>query len=269
MYSVGWRGWAGAVLLLSGGASTAAEPTAIDVVKQCYYKNQGKDQKTTLNIVIQDPERKGNSSEFLRMWKDYSQEPGDIEEKMVLYTTAPKESRGINYMRWSYRSTIDKPPEQWVYLPELQKTRRVSQRDPFDMSWGLTDEDFRVRLLDEDTHTLLKTEQEGGMTVYTVESHPKTESVYSRWVTRYVTPGALADCYREEVKYYDKAEKLLKNVHYKWQRIDDVWVWDTVTIENNKTLTTVSYRTLKAAVNVGLSDKDFTERELKRAQTSD
>ena len=255
------------ILVLVGSTCHAATegPSAVEVVKQCYYKNQGQDQRTTLNIVIKSPDGKEINSEFLRLWKDYSKEATDFEEKMLLYTVAPKESRGVNYMRWSYRSTIDKPPEQWVYLPELQKTRRVSQRDPYDMSWGLTDEDFRVRLLDEDKHTLTKTEKEAELMVYTVESHPKTESVYSRWITRYVTPGSLEDCYRDEVKYYDKANKLLKRVRYKWRRIDDVWVWDDVAIENNKTLTTVSYRTQKAAVNVGLSDKDFTEREIKRA----
>lgn len=256
-----------AFVLVLGAASTmagAAEPTGTEVVKQCYYKHQGQDQKTTLAIEIRNPDGKVNASQYLRLWKDYTGEDGDFEEKMVLYTTAPKEQKGINYMRWSYRSTANKPPEQWVYLPELQTVRRVSQRDPTDMTWGLTDEDFRVRLLDEDDHVLVSSEEQDGRRVYMVESRPRSDSVYSRWLTRFATSGGWDDCTREEVKYYDKADKLLKKVTYRWRRIGDVWVWDDVTIDNNNTLTVVTYRTMEAAVNVGLGDKDFTERELRR-----
>jgi len=245
-------------------AAGAAELTGTEIVKHCYYKHQGQDQRTTLAIEIKSPDGKVNSSHYRRLWKDYSSEPGEFEEKMLLYTTAPKEQKGINYMRWAYRSDSEKPPEQWVYLPELQSVRRVSQRDPNDMTWGLTDEDFRVRLLEEDDHVLLSSEEQEGKQVYMVESRPRGESVYSRWLTRYATPGGWDDCTREEVKYYDKNDKLLKRVTYRWRRIGDVWVWDDVTIENNKTLTVVTYRTLDAEVNVGLGDKDFTEREMRR-----
>lgn len=255
------------ILLITSFAAQpvgAAEPTGTEIVKHCYYKYQGQDQRTTLAIEIKSPDGNVNSSHYRRLWKDYSKEPGEFEEKMLLYTTAPKEQKGINYMRWAYRSDSGKPPEQWVYLPELQSVRRVSQRDPNDMTWGLTDEDFRVRVLEEDDHTLLSSEEEDGKRVYNVESRPRSDSVYTRWVTRFATPDGWDNCTREEVKYYDKADKLLKRVTYRWRRIGDVWVWDDVTIENNKSLNVVTYRTLEAEVNVGLGDKDFTEREMRR-----
>jgi hypothetical protein len=256
-----------AATMLVAALSVQAAPTTLtgkDVVGQCYYKPQGDDQKTILAIDIKSADGRVNTTQYVRLWKDYSREATDIEEKMILYTTAPKETRGVNYMRWSYRSTSTKPPEQWVYLPELQKVRRVSQRDPYDMTWGLTDEDFRVRLIDEDQHDLISTEKVEGRTVYVVESRPKGDSVYSRWVTRFGTPDDWSNCTREEVSYYNRNDKLLKTVSYRWRRFGDAWVWDEVTINNNEALTIVTYRNVEAAVNVGLSDKDFTERELKR-----
>lgn len=246
------------------GPANAADVTAEDVINHCYYKNQGHDQKTILAIKVKNPDGNENVTEYIRLWKSYADESGDLDEKMILFTTSPPENKGVNFMRWAYKTGTNKIPEQWVYLPDLRKTRRVSQRDPHDMTWGLTDEDFRTHLIDEDKHTLVSTEKEGSATVYNVESRPKGTSAYSRWVSKYVTPDNWDNCSRIEVKYYDLNDKLLKRVSYKWTRKGDVWVWDDVTIENNNTLTTVTYKTVEAAVNVGLEDKDFTERELQR-----
>lgn len=241
-----------------------AQPAEVgDIIKQCYYKNQGKDQHTRLTISIKAADGKESASEYQRYWKDATGE-GDLEEKMVLFTTAPKESRGVNYMRWAYRSTSTKPPEQWVYLPELQSVRRVSQRDPSDMTWGLTDEDFRIREMGEDEHRLVDSNQIGRETVYTVEYTPKSSTAYSRWLTEFVKADGWSTCSRRSERFYDKNDRLLKKVDYKWLVLDNAWVWDTVTIDNQQTLSTVVYKTHDARVNVGLSDQEFTERRLKR-----
>lgn len=241
----------------------AESPSADEIVSQCYYKNQGKDQHTRLAIALKSGDGKESASEYVRYWKDASGD-SDLEEKMVLFTLSPKESRGVNYMRWAYRSTSGKPPEQWVYLPELQTVRRVSQRDPNDMTWGLTDEDFRIRTIEEDEHRLVETRTTPEGTIYVVEFAPKTQSVYSRWVTEFIKSDGWSTCSRKLDKFYDKNDRILKKVSYSWIVLDNTWVWDTVTIENQRDLSVVTYKTLDARVNVGLEDEDFTERRLKR-----
>ncbi len=244
-------------------AALAETPSAEEIVKQCYYKNQGKDQHTRLAIAIKSADGKENASEYTRYWKDAAGE-GDLEEKMVLFTLSPKESRGVNYMRWAYRSASGKPPEQWVYLPELQTVRRVSQRDPNDMTWGLTDEDFRIRAIDEDDHQLVETRTTPEGTIYVIQYTPRSPSVYSRWISEFIKPDGWSTCSRRSDKFYDKNDRILKKVSYSWIVLDNTWVWDTVTIENQRDLSVVTYKTLDARVNVGLVDEDFTERRLKR-----
>jgi hypothetical protein len=250
-------------LLAAGYSAAHAEVTATEVVKNCYYKDQGQDQKTRLAISIENMDGNVSGSEYIRLWKDYAGDNG-FEEKMVLYTVKPKEAAGVNFMRWAYTSEAAKPPEQWVYLPELKKVRRVSQRDPNDMTWGLTDEDFRIRQLDEDEHNMISQSQEDGKQVYLIESIPRGESSYSKWVTRYENPGDWQNCNRTEVEYYDKEGKKLKHVSYSWLNMNGAWVWDTVTIKNNHSLSVVTYKTLDANINVGLGDRDFSERMLRR-----
>lgn len=247
-----------------GYAQGTTDPVVQEIVEKCYYKNQGADQKTRLAISIKSTDGKVNTSEYIRLWKAV---PGqeELEEKMALFTLTPPENKGIAYMRWGYRPNVTKPPEQWVYLPELKKVRRVSQRDPSDMTWGLTDEDFRVRLMDEDSHALVETKKDGLKTTYIVESKPKVASAYSRWVTEYIAPdGAWFSCNRSKVRYFDKSNRLLKDVTYNWSEVDNVWVWREVIIENSHDLSIVSYRNSDVKVNVGLTDDTFTERQLRR-----
>ncbi len=253
-----------AVVMVHPLKAVAAAVTAEEVLQHCYYKPKGQDQKTKLEISITRADGQVNRNRYVRLWKAYEGRDG-LVEKMALFTLEPKESKGVNFMRWAYTRESGKQPEQWVYLPELRKIRRVSARDPADLSWGLIDEDFRERDLDEDDHKLIGQEQVDGETLYTIESRPKHEdSQYRYWVSRFARKGDWSSCAHKDTVYYDKAGKRLKTVSYTWNVVDGAWVWDTVTIENRDSTGVVKYRIYDIAVNVGLSDRDFSERVLQR-----
>jgi len=246
-------------------SDTTAQLSVNEIINACYYKNQGKDQRAKLEIIFKSSEGRVSQGKYLRLWKDYRRQ-GQLEDKSILYTLAPSEQAGVNFMRWSYISSAQRSPEQWVYLPELRKVRRVAQRDPRDSAWGLTDDDLRIRDLPEDQHSLIATNQRGTTTYYTVETLPgNVETVYQKWITRYKKQHDTSHCSLVETIYFDKKNgEKIKSINYKWQVIDDVWVWDEVKILNLKNGSEVIYRTLEAKVNVGLRDQNFRERRLKR-----
>jgi len=237
-----------------------------DIIQHCYYKNQGSDQRATLKIILKNKEGKVQQGEYLRLWKDYRGD-GQLEDKSVLYTLSPIEQAGVNFLRWSYISSAKLPPEQWVYLPELRIVRRVAQRDPRDMAWGLTDDDLRIRDIEEDQHRLISSQQTKQGTIYLVETKPlSAESVYQKWHTRYLKQHDWSDCRPIETVYYSKFSKTKsKTVTFTWLVIDDVWVWDEVKIIDKKTNAEVIYRTIEAKVNTEIKDSQFKERQLKRA----
>jgi hypothetical protein len=167
-------------------------------------------------------------------------------------------------MRWGYSTTSGKPADQWVYLPEMHMVRRVSQRDPANTDWGYGDEDLRIRDLDEDDHRLKQIERIDGREYYVVESVPRNGSAYGKRITHFNKADNWEDCAPRQVDYYDKDGELLKQEFITWQRINTAWVWDTAVMYNVRTKVTATYQMLKTEVNVGLDDRLFSERHLRR-----
>ena len=246
------------VTTLSGETLTGA-----DIVEHCYYKYAGDDQRSRLTIIITDPDGKGIKSEYHRIWKHYAGKDG-IVEKVILFGESPPDIRGVNYMRWGYSSTSGKLADQWVYLPEMNMVRRVSQRDPGTMDWGYTDEDLRIRDLHEDEHRLDRIERIDGQDFYVVVSTPRYESAYGKRITYFNKDDSWEECAPHQVDYYDKNGELLKQEFITWQRINTAWVWDTAVMYNLRTKVTATYQMQETAVNVGLDDRLFSERQLRR-----
>jgi len=245
--------------------NTAPQLSVNEIINACYYKNQGKDQSATLEIILKNSEGRVSQGKYLRLWKDYRGK-GQLEDKSILYTLTPHEQVGVNFLRWSYISSAQRPAEQWVYLPELRMVRRVAQRDPRDSTWGFTDDDLRIRDFLEDQHSLITTDPRETMTYYTVETRPgNADSIYQKWITRYIKQHDTSHCSTVETIYFDKNDgKKIKSINYTWLIIDNAWVWDEVKVVNVQIGSEVIYRTLEAKVNVGLRDRDFRERKLKR-----
>ncbi|MEQ6340886.1 MAG: outer membrane lipoprotein-sorting protein [Gammaproteobacteria bacterium] len=249
-------------LMACAAAASAAEPTPSEIVQHCYYKYAGDDQRSQLRITLNDPVGKKISNEFTRLWKDYKGQNG-LVDKTILYMTYPPDSRGLNFMRWSYVSE-SKVPDQWVYLPELRMARRISQRDPENMDWGYTDEDLRIRTLDEDAHRYLGTISQESQQYYLVESTPKGNSSYSRRVSWFSKTLDWEDCVESRVDYYDKQNTLIKKQTVRWQKIKGAWAWKTAVAQNMLSKATVVYDMEQVEVNVGLKDDDFNQRALRQ-----
>ncbi len=249
-------------LMVCAAAASAAEPSATEIVQHCYYKYAGDDQRSRLRITLNDPAGKKISTEFTRLWKDYKGQDGIID-KTILYMTYPPDSRGLNFMRWSYASE-GKVPDQWVYLPETRMARRISQRDPGNMDWGYTDEDLRIRALDEDVHRYLGATSQESQQYYLVESTPKGNSSYGRRVSWFSKTPDWEDCVESRVDYYDKQGTLIKKQTVRWQKIKGAWVWKTAVAQNMLNKATVVYDMEQVEVNTGLKDDDFNQRALRQ-----
>src|SRR3990170_1092498 len=162
--------------------------SAVDVVKQCYYKNAGDDQQTKLTITLKDKSGSEKKNIYARYWKNF-QGKDDLSDKMLLITEYPPDAEGSKFLRWAYTRDSGKNADQWIYLPVLKKVRRVSVRDEGDSFLGsdLTYADIGTRAVDEDNHVFYKSDEPGSDKYFLVESTPKTSnSLYSRRVLWFV-----------------------------------------------------------------------------------
>ncbi len=271
----------GCGLFLSASHPARAEVDVNEVIQQCYYKDWGRDQRSRLIFTMKNRSGKVTKKmEFVRYWKDYRGKDG-LVSKWMLFTVAPPEYRDNNYLRITYTLASGRMPEQWVYLKRLQSVRRLSLREQDNLSWGLMGEDLAIRQPDEDEHSLLGVREEHGNITYEVESRPRLPGpAYDKYISYYVRlrSDSWEDCTLTHRDYYDARGHLFKKADYAWQQIDGAWVLSSLDIVIERaekkpaeqkmgkkaSRLFISYRFLDPEVNVGLEDRFFSQRNLRR-----
>jgi len=247
-------------------AKVSKQITGKDVVAQCDFKNPGNDQRSQLSITLIDQFGDERKTVYLRLWKDMKGEE-DILDKMVLFTMYPPDAKGAGFMRWAYNPEVGKHAEQWIYLPNLRKIRRVSVRDLSDSFLGsdLTYGDISYRGLDQDDHQIVKLDQDRkGNQYFVVVSKPKeAKPQYAKKVSWFLRTPDMNDCVKARVNYYDKKDQFLKQQDLKWQKVNGAWVWDEVFVQNAQTRHKSYFKVEKVKINGGIKDDWFTERRLK------
>lgn len=256
-----------AALFLIGFGSPqieAGELTGKEIIKKSRdLIYQVEDQKNKVNLLL--IERDGSKKKIIasRYWKNYRSEK-DIDSKMLLITEFPPDSRGISFLIWDY-SKPNKGDDLWLYLPALRMVRRISAQDQNDAFLGsdLTFGDMGQRRLDEDAHTFLKDEDYRGIPAYLVESTPvEKSSIYSKkisWISK-------KDWTVLKIDYYDRNKKLLKRQTIDWQTVGGLFVWEKTHVTNVQNGHQTLFVVEDLEVNLGLQDRDFTERTLKRGR---
>lgn len=274
------------VLLLFGVSLIAAPPSSAAqapdvrlVIQHCHDKNRGRDQRGRLLLRMRnDSGRVTRKREFIRLWKDYGGHDG-IVSKVMLFTVAPPEYRGDNYLRVDYTVASGRPAEQWVYLKRLQAVRRLSAREQDQLGWGLIGEDLMPRQYEEDTHVLLSARETHGHIAYEVESRPRREGApYERYVSYFSRPDDWRSCVLTHRDYYDARGRVVKRADFTWQRVGRAWVLDTLEVVRERPRRQkgkpkkqrpplrlyVTYRLTVPEVDVGLEEDDFSQRRLRR-----
>ena len=236
-----------------------------DIVKQCGFKYPGKDQISTFTVILTDNQGNQKKSVYLRLWKDYQGAKG-IVDKMMLFTEFPPDAKGTAFMRVAYTPDVGKNADQWIYLPLLAKTRRVTIRDPGDsfLNSDLTHADVSYHSLDNDNYEFVGVQSLRGVEHYVVESFPKdSRSSYKKRVLWFTKTPDWDDCVNVRIDYYDTHSDLLKEQDIKWQRVKDAWVWESVIVRNIQTSHSSEFIISDVAIDTGINDRLFSERTLK------
>lgn len=249
-----------ALLALLPVVLQAQQLSGEEIVQHCYYKHAGNDQRSRLQVTSTLSNGKKVSSEYIRLWKNYGGKKG-VVDKVVLYTVSAH-NKGLGFMRWGYTNGSKKLADQWVYLPEMRIVKRISKRSPEEMDWGFSDDDLRVRDIDEDEYRFIEVRVVEGKEFYVVESIPKQNSIYGKRLSWFSKADDWDRCLERRVDYFDKEMKMVKKQNITWRKIGGAWVWETAIVKNFRTNSSIVYDVKDIEVNVGLKDRVFTTRAL-------
>jgi len=241
------------VSVLIGGSLQAGDLTADQIVHKSdlasYYA--GKDGKAIVKMQLSD----GRLREFVILRKNV---PGGMDQKFYVYFKAPADVRKMAYL---VHKRPGKDDDRWLFLPALNLVKRIAPGDKR-TSFAGSDflyEDVSGRGEYEDTHELVETTD----TQYVINNIPKDKasvefSSYKVWIDK--------DTFLpRKAEYLDKSGKLYRRITTdKIETIQGHPIALEQKVEDLGRGTSTSLTFSKVKYDIGLKDRIFTERFLRR-----
>lgn len=246
-------------IIITTSLTANAKLTGEEIVGKAYDRATGEDQTSTLTMTLANAQGKKR----IRKIQQYSKDMGDVE-KSIMYFLSPADVEKTSFMNWSYDS--DKGDDQWIYLPAIKKTKRISSDSKSDYFMGsdFTYDDLGDRKLSADKHTLLREESVDGKDCYVVQSVSKNkEYMYSKTIT-WINKSNFIGVKKE---FYDEDDELLKILTIKkYEQFAGFWVITNSEMKNVQKNHTTSIVLSNVKVNTGISADKFTERMMMRGK---
>ena len=177
---------------------SAQELNGKQIVEKVYNRPAPTQQTATLTMTLTN--RSGSTR--VRTIKQFTKDLGKVEKSIMFFQT-PADVKNTSFMSWTYDDD-SKSDDQWIYLPTIKKTKRISSDSKSDYFMGsdFTYDDLGDRKLEDDTHTLIGEETMDGKECYVVESTSIDEEyMYSKtktWIIKEHFIGFKKEFYDED-----------------------------------------------------------------------
>lgn len=245
--------------------SAAAELTAREIMERVDARDDGDNSISTLEMTLID---KGGDKR-VRQVTVFTKDKGRDMQRMQFFL-APADVRGTGFLTYDFYSG-EKDDDQWLYLPELRKTKRIASSDKSGSFMG-TDfsyADMTRRVVDEWTYKLLKEDEVRGEKVWLIEATPRDETVRDRYGYEKSVVFVRQDIFMvvRAVHWVRDGGKLKYLDMKRVERIDGIWMGtelDMKTTKGGETLHRTVMRFSDVKFNQNLDDDLFTVRRLEK-----
>lgn len=220
------------------------------------------DSKVELKMVLRNKAGKTTTRSLRLTTLEIPNE--DLGDKSLIIFDTPVDIEGTALL--SHARILD-PDDQWLYLPALKRTKRISsvnKSGPF-VGSEFSFEDFTALELNKYDYRYIGEEACGDLTCDVVERIPRYEhSGYKRqlaWVDQEVFQI-------RKVDFYDRRGDLLKTLTLDDYRLYDDQYWRALTLRmvNHRTGKETDLIYSEYIFGVGLDDKDFVKTVLRRVR---
>jgi len=240
-------------------------PGGITVVEHVNARDDGRSVKRNLKMTLIDRRGKTRERETIGYRKYYGE-----EKRSVLFYKSPTNIKGTAFLTYDYPNP-DKSDDQWLYLPALRKTRRISASDRGDYFLGtdFTYEDIKLetKLGRDDYHwTIVGSDTVNGNKVYLLQGIPINEETadelgYGKIIS-YIDPEIWIS---RKGEFWDTRMNRLKTIQIKEiTKIDGIWTPLRLEAVNHKTGHQTIFEFYDVDYETTVPDRLFTEQALRR-----
>jgi hypothetical protein len=231
------------------------------VARQVQDRDTGRDSRAAVQLTLYDRHGRARERGLTLLSK---RGVGDAGDRVLTRFTDPEDIRGTGFLVWEHPNAED---ERFLYLPSLGRVRRIAGAESQESFVGtdFTYEDIGGREFDDYTYTLLDEnatwKEPDGRThpAYILESTRTDRGAkYSRVVSTvtkdFVVVGAEIFNRRNEREKIYAARRLA--------RVEGIWTVTEAEMSNLLDRTKTTLRMDRIDYNVGLTDAQFSRREL-------
>lgn len=252
------------VTLSTPSKAQTPEEKGYEIAKKSDQSDRGfKDHKVSMKMVLRNAQGQETTRDMRFTVKEVPDE--NLGDKSLIVFDSPADISGTALL--SHAKILD-PDDQWLFLPDLEKIKRISSKNksgPF-VGSEFAFEDFTAQELNKYSYKFLRQEpcpNAADMTCDVVERYPEYErSGYTRQIGWTDTEHFQT----RKLDFYDRRDSLIKTLDFKEYKLYEGQFWRAHLMEmkNHKTgkSTDLVYDTY--TFDNDLSDRDFVKGVLER-----
>jgi outer membrane lipoprotein-sorting protein len=253
------------VALLGVQSAPAGAQTAREIMEKVDARDDGDNSTATLEMTLIGK----SGGKRVRQVTTFTRDKGRDMQR-IMFFLAPADVRGTGFLTYDYYAG-EKDDDQWLYLPELRKTKRIASSDKSGSFMG-TDfsyADMTRRVLDEWTYKLLKEDEVRGSKVWLIEAMPRDKTVRDRYGYDKSVVFVRQDIFMvvRAVHWVRDGNKIKYLDVKQLEQIDGIWMGtelDMKTTKGGETLHRTVMRFSDVKFNQPLDESLFTVRRLEK-----
>jgi hypothetical protein len=237
--------------------SSAAADRGLEIMREVERRQLTDSQSNDGAIEVVD----GKGKVLNKSWH-FTREGNRGRSKVLIRFNTPPEVRGVGFLTLN---NPDKPAEQWLYTPAIQRDRRVAPQEKSQRFMGtdFSHEDIEERSIENYDYTLVGEESVGGEPAYKIRAVYKDLSAtqYSQlylWVRKDIMATTF-------IEYYVDG-KVRKTMRWNdWKQIQGIWTPRLVEMKDLARGSTTRVRVSDVKYNIRFEPEWFSLRNLRRS----
>jgi len=233
------------------------------------FDRQNRKRERTLTVMALDGDSPGRPALTARGERTGARgAPSDaIGDRLLIRFTYPNDIAGTSFLVWERAGAED---ERFLFLPALGRVRRIAgaERQESFVGSDFTYEDIGGRALDDYAYTLIdangsdRAADGRAQPVYVLESRAKDpDALYPR-VVSHVRQDNFVVVRAEIFNRRNEREKEYRVLRL--EQVKGIWTTMEVLMTNQLDRTRTEMTTTNVEYDVGLTERDFSRRELER-----